>query len=69
MEWQGITEYPLLMAIQVAKSQADELGHVYSEGEWLCAGFDCAAKDGNQLRKSRLSWPKAYGNKKSLRYY
>ena len=37
------------MAIQIAKSQADELGYTAREKDY-CAEFDCSVKDGNKLR-------------------
>ena len=44
-----MTEHPLLMAIQVDESQADELEKDY------CAGFNCAAKDGNQIKEKEIN--------------
>ena len=39
------------MSIQVDESEADELGYVCLREKDYCAGFDCAMKDGNKLRK------------------
>ena len=38
------------MAIQVDKSEADELRNVCSRERDYCAGFDCAMKYRNKLR-------------------